>query len=349
MSALRVGIAGYGLAGAVFHAPLVEAAEGLTVSGVVTRDPQRAARARAAHPGAAVVDRVEELWEAIDVLVIATPNDLHVPLALSAIERGVAVVVDKPLAVSAADAERAIDAAERAGTPLTVFQNRRLDGDFLTLKRVLAEGLLGTVTRFESRFERFRPSVSAGAWREDDRAEIGGGLLLDLGPHLVDQARVLFGPPLRVYAEMAVRRPGARVDDDTFIALEHAGGERSHLWMSAIAPLHGPRFAVSGTRAGFTTAGLDPQEPQLAEGMRSGDEGYGEAADGLLHDGQGAARDIPLERGAYERFYEAVPAWVRGHAPAPVEPRDSLAVIRVLDAARTSAQTGSVVEMEEAR
>lgn len=338
---MRVGIAGYGLAAEVFHAPLIEAVEELSIAGIVTRNPERAGRARAAHPGAEVVASVDELWDRIDVLVVAASNDAHVPLALAAIERGVAVVVDKPLAVNAADAQRVVD----AGGLLTVFQNRRLDGDFLTLQRVLSEGLLGDVIRFESRFERFRPEVSGDAWRENASAEVGGGLLLDLGPHLVDQARELFGPPVRVYAEMNRRRPGAKVDDDTFVALEHPGGERSHLWMSAVAPLQGPRFAVNGTRAGFSTTGLDPQEPQLAEGMRPGDEGYGVGKDGLLTDGE----NVTLERGAYERFYEAVPAWLRGEGPAPVDPRDSVAVLRILDAARTSAETNSVIELEDSQ
>jgi predicted dehydrogenase len=280
--------------------------------------------------------------------VIATSNDAHVPLALAAVERGVPVVVDKPLAVNAADAERVADAAESAGVPLTVFQNRRFDGDFLTLGRLIAEGLLGDVIRFESRFERFRPQVSGDAWREDARTEVGGGLLLDLGPHLVDQARELFGPPVRVYAEVNTRRPGAQVDDDTFVALEHPGGERSHLWMSVVAPLEGRRFVVNGSRGGFGSKGLDPQEGQLEKGMRPGDEGYGAGRDGLLWEGDGG-ENIPLARGAYERFYEAVPAWLSGEGPAPVDPRDSVAVMRLLDTARASAATNSVIELEDSQ
>jgi predicted dehydrogenase len=331
VSALRAGIAGYGLAGEVFHAPLLDAVEGIEVAGVVTTNPQRQERARAAFPDARVVADVEELWDGIDLLVVAAPNRAHLPLSLAAVERGVPVVVDKPLASSADDAERLIDAAERAGVPLTVFQNRRLDGDFLTLRGLLERAELGQVTRFESRFERFLPELGAG-WREFADAAEGGGLLLDLGAHLVDQARVLFGHPLRVYAELEARRPGAKVEDDVFIALEHEGGVRSHLWMSAVAPLHGPRFRVSGLKRGFACDGLDPQEAQLAEGMRPGDPGYGEA-DGLLP-------------GAYERFYEGVVAWLGDAAPAPVDPRDSLAGMRVLDAARRSAQTHSVIELE---
>jgi predicted dehydrogenase len=331
VSGLRAGIAGFGLAGEVFHAPLIDAVEGVEVAGVVTTDPERQARARAAYPGANVVADVDELWDGIDVLVIATPNRSHVPLGLAAVERGVPVVVDKPLAPTADEGERLIEGAEAAGVPLTVFQNRRLDGDFLTLRGLLERGELGTVTRFESRFERFRPQVDGG-WRElGDTAE-GGGLLLDLGAHLVDQARVLFGLPRRLYAELHRRRPGAQVEDDVFVALEHDGGVRSHLWMSAVAPLHGPRFRVSGLERGFASDGLDPQEDQLAAGMRPGDPGFGESGD--------------LLRGTYEAFYEGVVAWLRDGAPAPVDPRDSLACMRVLEAARRSAETHSVIELE---
>src|SRR6059036_185726 len=192
MSDVRVGIAGFGIAGEVFHAPLVDAVEGLEVAGIVTSSPERQERARAAYPGAVVVADLDALWEQIDVLVVAAPNRAHVPLALAALERELAVVVDKPLAPSAAEAERLL----AAGGALTVFQSRRWDGDFLTVRRLVEEGALGDVVRFESRFERFRPEVAAGRWRElGDPAE-GGGLLLDLGAHLVDQAREVFGDPV---------------------------------------------------------------------------------------------------------------------------------------------------------
>jgi scyllo-inositol 2-dehydrogenase (NADP+) len=331
VSSLRAGIAGYGLAGEVFHAPLVDAVDGIDVAGIVTTNAERQARVSSAYPDARVVPDVDELWDGIDLLVIAAPNRAHVPLGLAAVEHGVALVVDKPLAPNAADGERLIEAAEAAGVPLTVFQNRRLDGDFLTLRGLLKRGELGAVTRFESRFERFRPEVSDG-WRELGDAAEGGGLLLDLGAHLVDQARVLFGSPLRVYAELDQRRPGGQVEDDVFVALEHAGGVRSHLWMSAVAPLNGPRFRVSGLERGFASDGLDPQEAQLADGVRPGDPGYGES------EGH--------ETGAYQRFYEGVRDWLRDGAPAPVDPRDSLACLRVLEAARRSAQTHSVIELE---
>jgi scyllo-inositol 2-dehydrogenase (NADP+) len=344
VSALRVGLAGFGLAGQVFHAPLIDTVEGLDIAGIVSSNEQRQALARESYPGAQVVETVDELWGGIDVLVIATPNSAHVPLGLAAVDHEVAIVVDKPLAVSFDHARELIDVAERAGVPLTVFQNRRLDGDFLTVRRLVDEGELGTVLRFESRFERYRPQVDDG-WRELPHDADGGGLLLDLGAHLVDQARELFGEPEHVYGELEARRPGALVEDDVFLALEHPGGVRSHLWMSAVAPLHGPRFRVSGTEAGFASDGLDPQEPQLEQGMRPGDDDFGMAPPGWLSDADGT-REVPLERGAYERFYEAVVPWLRDGAPAPVDPRDSLACLRVLDAARRSAATRSSIELK---
>ncbi|MFL5895250.1 MAG: Gfo/Idh/MocA family oxidoreductase [Thermoleophilaceae bacterium] len=312
-SPLRVGIAGYGLAGAVFHAPLIEAVDGLEVAAVMTRSPERAEQARRAHPGARVVDAVDELLDGIDLLVVATPNSTHVPLALAGLDRGAAVVVDKPIAVTSADARRLLDAGGR----LTVFQNRRWDGDYLTVKRLLADGELGEVFRFESRFERFRPEVDHEKWRELADAAEGGGLLLDLGTHLVDQAVELFGPPVGVYGELAARRPGAVVEDDVFIALRHEGDVRSHLWMSATAALPGPRFRVLGLRAGFTSQGLDPQEQQLRDGMRPGDPGFGQAPG--------------LEPGRYADFYAGVRDWLRGEAAPPVDPADAVRVLEILE------------------
>ena len=328
MSALRAGIAGYGLAGEVFHAPLIQSVDAIEVAGIVTTDPGRQARARAAYPGADVVGSVDELWGRIDLLVVAAPNRAHVPLGLAALQRDVAVVMDKPLAPSVSEGERLL----AAGGPLTVFQNRRFDGDFLTLRERIEKGELGQVTRFESRFELYRPEVTRG-WRELPEVDEGGGALLDFGAHLVDQARELFGHPLRVYAELHRRRPGAQVEDDVFVALEHEHGVRAHLWMGMVAPLHGPRFRVSGLAGGFATDGLDPQEAQLGNGLRPGDPGYGVSSDDLLP-------------GAYQRFYEGVVAWLRDGAPAPVDPCDSLACLRVLEAARRSADTHSVIELE---
>ncbi len=332
----RVGIAGFGLAGRVFHTPLIGATDGLELRAIMTRSPERAAHAAADHPGVRVVADVDALLDDIDVLVVATPNSSHVALALAALDRDIAVIVDKPLAATAAQARRLLDAGGR----LTVFQNRRWDGDFLTLRRLLAEDALGPVFRFESRFERFRPQIDPGRWRERPDPAEGGGLLLDLGSHLVDQAVQLFGQPVAVYGEVHRRRPGAQVDDDVFVALEHPGAVRSHLWMSATAPLHGPRMRVSGLTGGFACDGVDPQEEQLARGMRPGSAGYGAAPAGSLGD-----RPIELDRGCYEAFYAGVRDWALGDAPPPVDPADSVRVLEIIEAARRSSEQRTVVRM----
>jgi predicted dehydrogenase len=313
---LRCAIAGYGLAGSVFHAPLIEAVDGLDVAAVMTRSPERAEQARAAHAGVQVVKDLDQLLEGADLLVVASPNSSHAEIAMAGLSRGLHVVVDKPLAVTAAEARRLVEAGPER---VTVFHNRRWDGDFLTVQRLVREGALGPITRFESRFERFRPQIKEG-WREQGTPGEGGGVLLDLGPHLVDQALQLFGPPESVYGEVRTRRPGALVDDDAFIALAHPGGEISHLWMSAIAPLHGQRFRVSGMESGFACDGLDPQEAQLRDGMRPGDPAFGEREG--------------FERGNYVAFYEGVRDWVRGQAPAPVDAWDGVRVLEILEAAR---------------
>ncbi len=348
-SAILVGIAGYGLAGEVFHAPLVAATAGLEVAAVATSDPARSARARAEHPGAGVFADADALLAqapGIELLVVATPNRSHVPIARAALARGIAVVMDKPLAADAAQAAALVDDFASAGVPFTVFQNRRWDGDFLTVRRVLESGELGTATRFESRYERFRPDVGASAWREQPDPADGGGLLLDLGSHLVDQALLLFGTPLRVYAEIAVRRAGARVDDDVFVALEHPGGVRSHLWISAVAPTGGRSLRLSGTRAGVHTPGLDPQEDQLAAGLRPGDGGWGDGESARYVDA-GGERSLPVQAGAYERFYAGVRDALRDGGAMPVDPRDSVEALRVIEAARRSAASASVITTSE--
>lgn len=250
-TALRVALVGYGLAGSVFHAPLITATEGLVLDTIVTSNPERQEQARAEFPGVRFAASPDELWaraDTLDLVVVASPNKTHVPLATAALQAGLPVVVDKPLSGSAADARELAALAESRGLLLSVFQNRRWDNDFRTLARLIEAGELGDVQRFESRFERWRPQLKGG-WRESGSAEEIGGLLFDLGSHIVDQALVLFGPAVRVYAESDVRRPGARADDDTFLAITHANGVRSHLYASATTAQLGPRFRVLGSSA----------------------------------------------------------------------------------------------------
>jgi predicted dehydrogenase len=347
---LRAGLIGYGLAGSVFHAPLISATPGLEVASVVTSNPERRARAEADLPGVRVLDRVEALWELAgehDLVVVASPNRTHVPLARAAIDVGLAVVVDKPLASTAADGRGLVEAAAAAGVPLTVFHNRRWDGDMLTVRRLLGEGAVGAVTRFESRFERWRPAVRADAWRERGAPGEAGGLLFDLGSHLVDQALVLFGPPTHVYAEVDRRRPGAAVDDDTFVALAHRDGVRSHLWMSTVAALPQARMRLLGLTGAYVKDGLDGQEEALRTGGRPGAPDWGEEPP--EHWGRLASDDkvIPVatEPGAYERFYAGVERWLREGAPAPVDPADAVIGLEILEAAFASAEAADVVAL----
>ncbi|MBO3748000.1 Gfo/Idh/MocA family oxidoreductase [Streptosporangiaceae bacterium NEAU-GS5] len=351
MSEIRVGLVGYGVAGRVFHAPLIVATPGLRLAAVVTS--ARRDEVQADHPGVEVVPSADELWERSDLVVIASPNRTHVPLARSALERGKAVVVDKPLARTAAEAADLVRLSRETGLMLTVFQNRRWDGDFLTIQKLRPE--LGEIRRFESRFERWRPQPKGG-WREqEDPAEIGG-LLYDLGSHVVDQALRLLGPVTEVYAEIDVRRAGVGADDDTFLALTHAGGARSHLWVSAVAPLLGPRFRVLGSEAGYVKYGLDPQEDALRSGARPG-PGIGARSGAAAAWGvepperwgvvgtEDDSRTAPTEPGAYPEFYAGVARALLEGAPAPVEPESVVELIAVLEAARRSADTSSVVTL----
>jgi predicted dehydrogenase len=336
---LRVGLLGYGIAGAVFHAPLIAATPGLRLSAVVTANPERQAQVAADHPGTLVLDRAEQLWtEELDLVVVATPNRTHVPLATEALDAGFAVVVDKPFAPTAEEARKLAAHARELGLPLTVFHNRRWDNDFQTVRQLIDAGELGAVHRFESRFERWRPTPKTG-WRElGDPAEAGGALY-DLGSHLIDQALQLFGPVRSVYAELDRRRAGVQVDDDSFVALTHKSGVRSHLWMGALTAQLGPRMRVLGDKAGFTKYGLDGQEDALRAGNRPGGSDWG--VEPLSLSGQlgvdGSLQRITSVPGAYQDFYAGVRDAVRGEGHVPVTPEEAIAVLEVIEQARSVA------------
>jgi len=336
---LRVAVIGYGLAGRVFHASLVAAEADMQVAVVVTGDPERAAAASRDHPGARILPSADALWDdpaAIDLVVVATANRAHVPLARAAIAAGLPVVVDKPLAPDAAQARGLVERAEASGVMLTVFQNRRWDADLLTARRLLDEGAVGAPVRFLSRFDRWRPAVSRDAWRERPDPQDAGGLLMDLGTHLIDQAILLFGPPVEVAGEVARRRPGARVDDDVHVSLLHPSGVRSHLGATMLAALPGPRMRLTGLEGEWEVRGLDPQEGALRAGARPGDPGFGEvpeAAWGVISAG-GEPRPVPAARGDWPAFYAGVARALRGGGPPPVDARDAVRVLEVIDIVR---------------
>ena len=346
---LQVGLVGFGLAGAVFHAPLIESTPDLSLHSVVTANPERRARLAKEHPDARVVDSVDQLLadpSELDLVVVASSNRSHIPVARAALEAGLPVVVDKPLAAHAAEARDLAALAAERDLLLTVFQNRRWDSDFLTAKQLIADGSLGTVHRFESRFERWRPALREGSWRESADPVDAGGLLYDLGSHIVDQALQLFGPVERVYAELGEFRVGTAVDDDAFVALTHVNGVRSHLWMSAVATQFGPRLRVLGDQAAYTVYGLDPQEDALAAGARPG-PGWGTPpqADWGLLGTPDAANPHPSLPGDYPAFYAAVATALRKGTTPPVAPDDVIAALTVLEAARRSATEGRTVSL----
>jgi predicted dehydrogenase len=341
MEPVRIGLVGYGFGGRWFHAPLLAAAPECEFLGVVTTSPQRRDLVAREHPGTALFDSLEALAAAgAEAVAISTPADTHTALTDRALGLGLAVVCDKPFALDAAAARGSVELAERLGLALAPYQNRRWDSDFLTVRGLVDGGALGAVTRFESRFERFAPDPGPPA--------AGGGTLLDFGAHLVDQALLLLGPAVSVYAEWRVRE--STLDDDVFVALAHESGARSHLWGSWSQAAPGLRFRVSGSEAAYTVRGpMDGQEAALLAGRTpatDGDEWGAEPADRWGWLSRGDDREtLPTERGRWDTFYPAFAAAVRGEGGVPVDPRDAVATTTVLDAARRSATDGVVVRL----
>lgn len=345
---LATAIIGYGLAGAVFHAPLVATTPGMRVAAIVTGDAARREQARRDHPAARILPSVDALWEmasSIDLVVVATPNRTHAPLTRAAIAAGLPVVVDKPFATTAAEGRELVDEARARGVLLTVFQNRRWDGDFLTLRRLLAEGKLGRPLLLESNFERWRPELRGG-WKDREDPGDATGVLYDLGSHLIDQAIVLLGPARSVYAELDRARAGSNVVDDAFVALVHASGARSHLHASLMTAQLGPRFRLLGTGGAYVKHGMDPQEDRLRAGARPG-PGWGE--DDPAHYGSSGADAAPervrTEPGDYPAFYAGVARAVRDGVAPPVDPADAIAGLDVIEAAMRSASEGRVIAL----
>ena len=345
----RVGLIGFSLGGAAFHAPFIAATPGLVLDAIVTSNASRREQALRTYPAARVFANAGEMFagaSGLDIVVISSPNRTHIPLALEALAAGCHVVVDKPLAASVADAVRAIDTARERKKLLTVYQNRRWDGDFLTLRQLIATGRLGRVFRFESRFTRWRPVPPAG-WRMHAAPEDAGGLLFDIGSHLIDQALTLFGPVTQVYAELDRRRSGVEIDDDSFVALTHASGVRSHLWMSALDAQPGPRFRVLGDQGAYVKFGMDVQEERLRAGANPSVLDWGEEPTDLWGrvGTEGESEVVRTERGAYGEFYRLlVSALDSGGAP-PVDPTDAVATLEIVDAAQRSHARGQVIGM----
>jgi scyllo-inositol 2-dehydrogenase (NADP+) len=346
---IGVGLIGYGLGGSVFHAPLVAAEPGLRLHAVAT---SRAEQVRRDHPGVRVVASAAELLgdPAVELVVVAAPNAVHHELAAAALRAGRHVVVDKPFTLTTAQADELIELAEAEDRRLSVFHSRRWDGDFLTVRRCLAAGLLGEVSSFFSRYDRFRPAPKGG-WKE--AAVPGSGILYDLGSHLIDQALQLFGPPETVSADLCVQRPGVEALDWAHLVLGY-GRLRVllHAGMEVRDP--GPRFEVHGDLGSFVKGGLDPQEAALRAGGRPGDPGWGsEPPDrhGTLTTevaGLELRGRLATAPGAYQAFYAAMARAVAGQGPVPVTPEEARATIAVIEHALQSGREGRVVRLPPA-
>lgn len=332
MTGIGVGLIGYGLAGRAFHAPYVRATPGMEMRAVVTRDP---AKVHADLPGMRVVPDVAALLAepGIDLVVVASPDALHAEHALMALEAGKHLLVDKPFATSVADARRIAAAGEVAGRLVTVFQNRRWDTDFRTLQRLVADGALGGIVQFESHFDRWRPAPT-GLWK-DAR---DGGAWLDLGPHLVDQALVLFGRPDGIMLDLATLRGGSP-SPDYFHATLRYPGLRVILHATKLAAQSALRFAVHGTHASWIKHGSDPQEAATVAGRAPGGEDWGlDPTEGILTRGDdGAQVAISNERGDYRCFWQALAAAIRGEGPNPVPAAEAIIVMEILEAGLRSA------------
>jgi predicted dehydrogenase len=338
MTPVRFGLVGYGFGGRYFHAPLIASAQECELVAVMTTSPQRQALVAKEHPGVLTVGSFESLVDlGVEAVAISTPADTHSALTDQALTLGLATVCDKPFALNAEAARRTVELAERLELALSPYQNRRWDSDFLTVRKLVDDGDLGTVKRFESRFERYAPTSGPPV--------SGGGTLLDFGSHLVDQALTLLGPVTGVYAELRIRESG--LDDDVFLGLTHQGGAHSHLsggWRQFAA---GPRFRVTGTEGTYVLAQGDTQEDRLVAAKTPasmGDRWGLEPATnwGSLYRASGSDQ-VETVRGAWDGFYPAFALAVRGAGPLPVEPRDAVATAMVLDAAKVSAASAGVV------
>lgn len=336
---VNVALLGYGYAGRVFHAPLIAATDGLVLHTIVSSQ----ASAGDGFPSARrVADRAQALADpAIDAVVVATPNDTHAALACEALAAGKHVLVDKPFATTGAEARRIVDAAGRAGRVVSVFQNRRWDADFLTVRRLLESGELGRIAEFHSHFDRFRPQVRA-RWRESDAP--GAGLWFDLGPHLLDQALQLFGTPQAIQADIDAQREHAH-GDDWFDVVLHYPRMRAVLHAGSLVADARLRFAVHGERGSFVKHGLDTQEDALRAGRQPGGADWGlDPSDGLLTrmDGDGHASTVAVssERGDHRRCYAQWRDAIAGSAPPPVTAAQALQLMELLELAVRSARLG---------
>src|SRR5437773_9205788 len=338
---IEVGLVGYGLAGRAFHVPVIRAVPGMRLSAIVQRTGNEAAEK---YPDVRIVRSLEELLaiREIRLVVIATPNDTHYSFARQCLDAGRDVVVDKPFTTTLAEAQSLVGFAKKAGRLITVYQNRRFDGDFQAIRKLVADGALGRIVRFETNYDRYRPQLKPGAWRESTRA--GSGILFDIAPHLIDHALLLFGLPEAATADVRIERENAVADDAFDIMFHYPRGMRAVLRSSILAAAPRPRFVLFGTQGSFVKQSVDPQENNLRHGNIPASGPWGAEPEenwGLLTvpDGEKFThRRIPSERCDFRDYYANVPDTLLGKAAPAVTTEWAVNVMRLLKVARESSE-----------
>src|SRR6267143_1206876 len=336
---IEVGLIGFGLAGRAFHAPVIRAVPGLHLAAILQRSGGEAAEK---YPDVRIVRGVEELLAIPEVrlVVIATPNETHYPFARQCLEAGRDVVVDKPFTTTLEEAVSLVEIAKKLNRLLTVYQNRRYDGDFQAIRQLVEAGTLGRIVRFETTYDRFRPQLKPGAWRETSHP--GSGILFDIAPHLIDHALVLFGLPEAVTADVRIERENAAADDAFDVTLHYSNGMRAVLRSSILAAAPRPRFVLLGTQGSFVKQTFDPQEMNLRRGCIPNDSAWGAEPEenwGVLTIPKGDTlekRRIPSANCDYRDYYANVREAILGRADLAVTPEYALEVMRMLELARES-------------
>ena len=345
---IEVGLVGFGLAGRAFHAPVIRAVPGLRLAAILQRSGNEAAEK---YPDVRIVRTLDELltFKEIRLVVIATPNDTHYALAQQCLAAGRDVLVDKPFTTTLEEAIALVEFARKQGRLLTVYQNRRYDGDFQAIAELVASGVLGRIVRFESNYDRFRPQLRPGAWRE--RSGPGSGIFFDIAPHLIDHALLLFGMPEALTADIRIEREGAVVDDAFDLAFHYPRGLRADLRSSILAAATRPRFLLHGTHGAFVKQSFDPQESNLRRGYIPTDTAWGGEPEenwGVLTVAESGAliqRRVPNANCDYRDFYANLRDAILGKAKLAVTPEWALDVMRLLELVRQSSNERRTVSV----
>ena len=345
---IEVGLVGFGLAGRAFHAQVIRAVPGLRLAAILQRTGNEAAEQ---YPDVRIVRSLDELFaiSKIRLVVIATPNETHFPLAHQCLAAGRDVVVDKPFTTTLKEAVELVEFAKQQRRLLTVYQNRRYDGDFQAIRQLVVSGLLGRIVRFETNYDRFRPQLKPGAWRE--RSGPGTGIFFDIGPHLIDHALLLFGLPEALTADIRIEREGAVADDAFDVAFHYPRGLRADLRCSILAAAARPRFTLHATQGAFVKLTVDPQESNLRRGYIPTDAAWGAEPEenwGLLtlsENGTLTQRRVPSAACDYRDFYANLRDAIFGKAELAVTPEWALDVMRLLELARQSSNERRTISM----